>query len=225
MKYGIRITLHKDEDNRKINLNKFIEKHKIEKYIFCLETGGETGKLHLQGYIETEIKVQSLRKKLLESIPGMYGQEDYAVTTTKKGSRDPVDESFINYVCKGEGLGKYEVYKTSLSLESHQAANKAWWDYNDKLKVVVKKHRKELTNKFEDIFNWIYDQKTLDNKRHIHNNSRGFIKNKIIDYFVYKQMIFNKTKFHQLYCYILVRVNPEDYKAFIKNEVKYLEDY
>lgn len=225
MKYGLRITLDKDEEHRKINLKKFIEKYKIETYIFCLETGGETGKLHLQGYLETPIKSQSLRKKLLETITGMYGQSDYSITTTKKGSKDPVDESFINYICKGVGLGDYEIYITSLSLESHQKANKDWWDYNQKLKVVVKKHKKELSNFMEEVFNWIYDQKTLDGKRHIHKNDRGFVKNRIIDYFVEKRLVFNKTKFHNIYCYILVRVNADDYRNFIEHQCQFINEY
>lgn len=227
--YGLRLTLKNNKEEILTALPEFLEANKIKDYLFPIELENSPNP-HLQGYIRTNLKSQTIRDNLKKKMPFIVGNEAYSLKLYYEGSRSKrVDESYRHYCCKGNGDGDFKVLLSSYSEESLNKFNKAWWDVNKVVQEVSKNHKqnlkKQTTEFYQKVYKKIYSQKTLipgvpylDEQ----NTSSCYLKMKITEYFVDNQVIFNKTKFVNTYCYILARVNRDAYRCYIENQTTFI---
>lgn len=80
-------------------------------HVLVTENGSKTGKLHYQGWIETESNISAIRKLRERRMPENNGRERHSITLVK----DP--ESYKRYICKGESPKKPPVLFSRMGLE------------------------------------------------------------------------------------------------------------
>ena len=107
--YGLRLTLKTHKEEILTALPEYLEANKIKDYIFPIELENSDNP-HLQGYIRTNLKDQTIRDKLKEKMPFLKGNKAYSLKLFYEGSRTKrVDESYRHYCCKGNGEGDFKV--------------------------------------------------------------------------------------------------------------------
>ena len=226
--YGLRLTLKKNKEEILTALPGYLEANHIRDYIFAIELENSENP-HLQGYIRTTLKIQTLRKKLLKSMPFLAGNGSYSFKQFYEGSKTKrVDESYRNYCCKGTGRDEFKMCCSSYTGLQLTKFNNIWWDLNGVISEVKKNHQKAIkkstTEFYLKVFKKLYSQQTLEGVPLVNdeNSTSAYIKNGIVQYFVDNQVIFNKTKFVNTYCYILAKVNKDAYKSYIENQIAFL---
>lgn len=223
---GLRITLKENKQQILDNLTQWLEQEKITDYIFALE-GELTDNPHLQGYLNHSSKTQTLRKSFKKKFNFIKGNKSYSFKEYYEGSKTKkVDESFRNYCCKGTAKDKYDIpfYSTPIYKEEDiKKFNHNWYKIKEQIKEVKKEHKKKALSRttefYHKVFNSIYSQKTLEGNPLINDNSPEFVKQEIANYFVKHKIIYNRTKFHNTFCYILAEVNSDEYKLFILRQI------
>lgn len=226
--YGLRLTLKTHKEEILSALPGYLEANKIKDYLFGLELP-KSENPHLQGYLKTKLKIQTLRKNLLKEMPYLKGNQSYSFKLFYEGSKTKrVDESFRHYCCKGEGEDDYEVPISSYSTTSIQNFNHQWWNVHKQILEVKKNHtkaiKKSTTEFYQKVLKKLYNQQTIEGVPLTEDGTTtsAYIKDGIVQYFVDNQVIFNKTKFFNTYCYILSRVNKEEYKSLIENQIAFI---
>jgi len=225
---GLRITLKENKEQILSNLTQWLEQEKIADYIFALE-GELTDNPHLQGYLNHSSKTQTLRKSFKKKFNFIQGNKSYSFKEYYEGSKTKkVDESFRNYCCKGTKKGVYNIqfYSTpKYKDEDIEKFNNNWYKVKEQIQQVKKEHKKQVQSRtidfYKKVFNSIYSQQTLQGNPLITDNNPEFVKEQIANYFVDHKVLYNRTKFHNTFCYILAEVNPDEYKSFILRQIQY----
>lgn len=98
-------------------------------YLVVIET--EANRPHFQGYVHSEIKLQTLRVRLKTAFPECVGNNGYSLKTLRKDI-----ESYRRYLLKGTKLSKPEVvmhYGIDLSPEFIESEWKKFWIVRDQI--------------------------------------------------------------------------------------------
>lgn len=225
--YSLRITpkgLEKDILEEK--LSKWLKENSIESYAFCWEYGDKQGGLHLQGAIETDKKEQALRVNFKRKFKDkIQGNEGYSLKSYYKrkdtGQRYPCDDKLYWYVCKGFEKGNYAL---ALASDDHAAVadeyNAEWWTMLETVEEIKTQNnnekQKNKENEYKEWLKKMYPQTTIDGGIYYHNTSRDYVYNQLLDIFVERNIILSEIKFKNAYCYILSRVNPIEYREFLR---------
>ena len=226
--YGLRLTLKKNKEEILTALPGYLEANLIKDYIFALENE-DTDNPHLQGYLRTTLRIQNLRKKLIKAMPFLQGNGSYSFKQFYEGSKTKrVDESYRNYCCKGIGRDNFTMCCSSYTGLQLTKFNNIWWDLHNQIGEVKKNHQKALkkstTEFYIKVYKKLYSQQTLEGVplTNDETSTSAYIKTGITQYFVDNQVIFNKTKFVNTYCYILSRVNKYAYQTYIENQIAFI---
>lgn len=225
---GLRITLKENKEEILTALPEYLEANNIKDYLFGLENPNSSNP-HLQGYIKTHQGVQNLRKKLKKKMPYLIGNKAYSFKLYYEGSKTrKVDASYRHYCSKGISKDNYDIPISSYSQETLKKFNNSWWQVNEQLQEVSKNHTKILKQKttefYQKVLKNLYSQQTIEGVplTDDETSTSAYIKTGITQYFVDNQVIFNKTKFVNTYCYILSRVNKYAYQTYIENQIAFI---
>lgn len=226
--YSLRITppegLEKNVLEEK--LRKWLKDNSIISYVFCWEYGELQGGLHLQGAIVSDKKEQALRVNFKRKFQGsIQGNEGYSLKSYYKrkdtGKRYPCDEKLYWYVCKGTDKEKYEI---ALASDDHAAVadeyNAEWWTMVETVQEIKTQNKNESQqnkeNEYQEWLKKMYPQTTIEGGTYYHNTTRDYVYNQLLDIFVERNIILSEIKFKNAYCYILSRVNPIEYREFLR---------
>lgn len=95
--YTIRIDHVSEETPAKLRQ---ILDHINGNYVLVTENGAKTGKLHYQGWIQTDANISAIRKMRERKLPENNGRDKHSIAVVKDF------ESYKKYICKGEGPTK-----------------------------------------------------------------------------------------------------------------------
>lgn len=206
-------------------VNKWLKDNAIISYVFCWEYGDKQGGLHLQGGFKSDKNMQTIRVNFKRVFKDKCkGNKGYSLKSTYKrkdtGQRYPCDDKLFWYCCKGTDKGKYEIGIVS---DDHAAVtdqyNDEWWTMLETVDEIKTQNKNEKEKNQEDTYSeWLkkmYPQRTIEGGIYYHNKSKDYVYGQLLDIFVERNIILSEIKFKNAYCYILSRVNPEEYREFL----------
>lgn len=99
-------------------------------HVVVTENGSKTGKLHYQGWIQTDMNISAIRKMRERKMPENNGRDKHSIAVVK------VFQSYKQYICKGESPNNppkiFSVQSLEYTSEKLLELHKTYWESRPK---------------------------------------------------------------------------------------------